>query len=40
MTHFTDDALSGIVRHFYIDPIAFLDNPIVSQLGWISIATW
>ena len=39
MTHFTD-ALSGIVRHFYIDPAAFLDNPIVSQLGWTSIATW
>jgi hypothetical protein len=39
MTHFTD-TLSGIVRHCYIDPVAFLDNPVDSQLGWTSIATW
>jgi hypothetical protein len=39
MTHFSD-AVSGIVRHFYIDPARFPDSPIVSQLGWICIATW
>jgi hypothetical protein len=30
MTHLTD-ALSGIVRHFYVDPVDFLDNPIVCD---------
>jgi len=41
MTHLTD-ALSGIVRQFYIDPAHFPDGWIVvrSQLGWTSIATW
>jgi hypothetical protein len=41
MTHFTD-ALSGIVRQFYIDPAHFSYRQIVvgSQFGWISIATW
>ena len=41
MTHFSD-ALSGIVRQFYTDPVHFSDHLIVvgSQLGWISITTW
>ena len=36
MTHFTD-ALSGIVRHFYIDLARFPDRPMRMGTAWLDL---